>query len=188
MDPIRTFYKAIEKAFPGALDQAVRTGKKPNIPEWALRPPEADELVQYSRERSAAALTPPVLLSDYLSYVFEGTDEQFAQQHGTTPARVAAAVYDGCYWHGQELLYPQRIADAPGDGSAELDEYFTARVTFGTGKVQSRALYADYLRYGPQPPLPRLAFIKGVRKALRDREICDVQGAVRAGGRVTSGF
>ncbi len=187
MDRINTLYQLLKQTNADRIDACVRKGDLSPICPLPLDDKTAAELLKHAKKVAAELLTPPVLLSDYLCYVYAGTDEDLAADLHTTTASIEQYIYLGCYWHDGRVLMPLSACNEP----TQVAEFVNTCLQFVSGtRAHTQEIWRKYKQYTVitgAPCLTRRAFSAQLRDELLAAGAVG-KPSLRVGDKVASGY
>ena len=192
MQHIKAIYDMITELHPNKVVAYVRRGDLSALVPIPLSPEDNAVLLAFAKKQEADKLTPPYLLSDYLCYMFDGTEQQFAEQQNATLEDVEQAVYSGHYWHdgGVYSLSPVMLGRAPDKWENMVPDFVGKHLTFGEGRAHTTAiwqLFTNYCTAEGKYPMTRRQFGVELSTELSARGYYE-EPSMRVGNKITRGY
>lgn len=192
MQHIKTIYDMVSGQHPNKIVGCVRKGDLSPLLPIPLGPGDSELLLAHAKKQEASKLSSPYLLSDYLCYIFDGTEQQFAEQQNATDEDVAQAIYSGHYWHEGAVyaLSPATLGRAPDKWGGLVRDFVGRYLTFGEGRTHTTAVWQLFVLYctsEDKEPMPRRLFGTELTAELSARGYHEQQ-SVRIGAKVTRGY
>lgn len=141
MEAIKMIYNALIEGHSDRVTACVRKGDLRPLLPVPLDDETLARLLAYAKRKEAAKMAPPYLLSDYLCYMYGGTDDEFASLMGVPPDYIYQSIYAGCYWHDGVILRPDGL------GKDLLHDFLDSHIMYGEGKVHFSSLWLSYVAY-----------------------------------------
>ena len=192
MQHIKTIYDMVSEQHPNKIVACIRRGDLSPLLPIPIGTGDSALLLQYAKEKEADKLSPPYLLSDYLYYIFDGTEQQFAEQQNATEEDVAQAIYSGHYWHdgGVYSLSPATLGRAPDKWCGLVRDFVSRYLTFGEGRTHTTTIWQLFVLYctaEDKVPMSRRLFGTELTAELAARGYHEQQ-SMRIGAKVTRGY